>query len=94
MSTALAAGKVNAVMTDLSIVLGQVKNSNGKLAVVGQYESGGQTAGIYPKGSESKKVIDQLIADMEKDGTLKKLETAYLLPSWGTSPSDVPVWKP
>ncbi|ERM00759.1 hypothetical protein Q644_25135 [Brucella intermedia 229E] len=76
MFTALAAGKVDAVMTDLSIILGQVHNSNGKLAVVGKYESGGQTAGIYPKGSENKKVIDQLIEDMEKDGTLKKLEAA------------------
>lgn len=94
MFTALAAGKVNAVMTDLSIILGQVKNSNGKLAVVGKYESSGETAGIYPKGTENKKVIDQLIADMGKDGTLKKLEAAYLLPSWGMSPSDVPLWKP
>jgi polar amino acid transport system substrate-binding protein len=31
---------------------------------------------------------------MNKDGTLKKLEAAYLLPSWGMSPSDVPLWKP
>lgn len=94
MFTALAAGKVDAVMTDLSIILGQVKNSNGKLSVVGKYASGGETAGIYPKGSENKKVIDQLIEDMGKDGTLKKLEAAYLLPSWGTSPADVPLWKP
>ena len=94
MFTALAAGKVDAVMTDLSIILGQVQNSNGKLAVVGKYTSGGETAGIYPKGSENKKVIDQLIEDMNKDGTLKKLEAAYLLPSWGMSPSDVPLWKP
>jgi len=94
MFTALAAGKVDAVMTDLSIILGQVKNSNGKLAVVGKYHSGGETAGIYPKGSENKKVIDQLITDMQQDGTLKKLEAAYLLPSWGTAPDEVPLWQP
>ncbi|MBC2885342.1 amino acid ABC transporter substrate-binding protein [Ochrobactrum sp. CM-21-5] len=94
MFTALAAGKVDAVMTDLSIILGQAHNSKGKLAVVGKYESGGQTAGIYPKGSQNSKVIDALIEDMHKDGTLKKLEAAYLLPSWGTSPSEVPLWKP
>ncbi|EMG51901.1 ABC transporter substrate-binding protein [Brucella pseudogrignonensis] len=94
MFTALAAGKVDAVMTDLSIILGQVKNANGKLAVVGKYHSGGETAGIYPKGSENKAVIDQLINDMSKDGTLQKLEASYLLPSWGTSPADVPLWQP
>ncbi len=72
MFTALAAGKVDAVMTDLSITLGQAHNSNGRLAVVGKYESSGETAGIYPKGSPNGKVIDQLIEDMHKDGTLKK----------------------
>ncbi|MBO1041308.1 ABC transporter substrate-binding protein [Brucella pituitosa] len=94
MFTALAAGKVDAVMTDLSITLGQAHNSNGRLAVVGKYESSGETAGIYPKGSPNGKVIDQLIEDMHKDGTLKKLEEAYLLPSWGTSPDNIPLWKP
>jgi polar amino acid transport system substrate-binding protein len=39
MFTALAAGNVDAVMTDLSVVLGQVGNASGKasLKVVGQY---------------------------------------------------------
>lgn len=92
MFTAAAAGKVDAVMTDLSIVLGQVKSSNGKLAVVGKYVTGAETAGIYPKGSKNKEVIDKLIADMKTDGTLKQLEAAYLLPSWGISPDDVPTW--
>lgn len=94
MFTALAAGKVDAVMTDLSITLGQAHNSNGRLAVVGKYKSSGETAGIYPKGSPNGKIIDQLIEDMHKDGTLKKLEEAYLLPSWGTSPDKIPLWKP
>lgn len=94
MFTALAAGKVDAVMTDLSITLGQAHNSNGRLAVVGKYKSSGETAGIYPKGSPNGKIIDQLIEDMHKDGTLKKLEEAYLLPSWGTSPDNIPLWKP
>jgi len=94
MFTAVAAGKVDAAMTDLSIVLGQVANSKGRLKVVGQYMSGGQTAGIYPKGSASKPVIDKIIQELKDDGTLKKLEAAYLLPSWGgISPDSVPVWK-
>lgn len=94
MFTAAAAGKVDAVMTDLSIVLGQVANSKGRLKVVGQYSSGGQTAGIYPKGSASKPMIDKIIQELKDDGTLKKLEAAYLLPSWGgVSPDSIPTWK-
>lgn len=94
MFTALAAGNVNAVMTDLSVVLGQVSASKGKLKVVGQFPSGRETAGIYPKGSAEKPVIDKIIADMAADGTLRALENEYLAPSWGgLKPEDVPVWK-
>jgi len=94
MFTAAAAGKVDAVMTDLGIVLGQVANSNGKLAVVGKYATDRPTAGIYPKGSPNGAVIDKVMTDLKNDGTLKKLETAYLLPSWGgLSPDSVPAWK-
>lgn len=94
MVTAVVAGKVDVMMTDLSIILGQVHNSGGKLAVVGKYDAGGQTAGIYPKGSENASVIDEIITSLKEDGTLKKLEEAYLLPSWGVSPDTVPAWKP
>lgn len=95
MFTAAAAGKVDAVMTDLGIVLGQVANSNGKLVTIGKYSTGGTTAGIYPKGSESGPVIDKIIEELKTDGTLKQLEKAYLLASFGgVSPDDVPAWKP
>lgn len=94
MFTAAAAGKVDAVMTDLGVVLGQVANSGGKLVTVGKYATGGQTAGIYPKGSVSGPVIDKIIADLKADGTLKTLEKAYLLESFGgVSPDDIPAWK-
>jgi polar amino acid transport system substrate-binding protein len=94
MFTAATAGSVDVVMTDLSIVLGQVAASHGKLKAIGQYVSGRQTAGIYPKGSTEKPVVDKIIADMKADGTLAALETAYLAPSWGgLKPEDVPVWK-
>lgn len=94
MFTAAAAGKVDAVMTELSIVLGQVANSGGKLETVARIETGGQTAGIYPKGSAEKPVIDKIIADMDTDGTLKKLQDLYLTPSFGgVSPDSIPLWK-
>lgn len=94
MFTAVAAGSVDVVMTDLSVVLGQVAASDGKLAVIGQFETGGETAGIYPKGSAAKPVIDKIITDMKADGTLLALEAEYLASAWGgKTPADVPVWK-
>lgn len=94
MFTALAAGNVDVVMTDISVILGQVSNSNGKLKVVGQFPSGRDTAGIYQKGSTAKPVIDKIIADMAADGTLKALEDEYLgAARGGLKPEDVPVWK-
>jgi len=94
MFTAVAAGNIDLAMTELSIILGQAAASNGRLEVVGQFAIGGETAGIYPKGSTAKPVIDQLIADMAEDGTLQALEVEYLAPGWGgKTPADVPVWK-
>ncbi|MFC4625543.1 ABC transporter substrate-binding protein [Daeguia caeni] len=94
MFTALAAGNVDAVMTDISVILGQVANSKGKLSVVGQIPSGRDTAGVYPKGSKAKPVIDKIIADLAADGTLKALEEQYLSAErGGLKPEDVPVWK-
>lgn len=93
MFTAGVAGTVDAVMTDLGVVLGQVANSRGKLEVIGRYATGGLTAGVYPEGSDDAEVIDEIIRELKADGTLKELESAYLLPSWGgVSPDDVPVW--
>ncbi len=95
MFTAAVAGKVDGVMTDLGIVLGQVANSGGKLVTVGKYSTGGQTAGIYPKGSPNNPIIDKVMEELKADGTLKQLEKAYLLESFGgVSPDDVPAWKP
>lgn len=94
MFTAAAAGKVDAVMTDLGIVLGQVANSNGKLVTLGKYSTGGQTAGIYQKGSPNNPIIDKVMEELKADGTLKQLEKAYLLESFGgVSPDDIPAWK-
>ncbi len=94
MFTALAAGRVDAVITSTPIVLGQVANSNGRLEIVAQYATGQTTAAVYPKGSEAGPVIDKILKEMKSDGTLRKLEDVYLVPKWGMSPADVPFWKP
>ncbi|MEY8838539.1 ABC transporter substrate-binding protein [Cribrihabitans sp. XS_ASV171] len=91
--TALVAGRVDAVVTSTPIVLGQVAASGGRLDIIGQYESGQITAGVYPKGSAAAATIDEVIQEMKQDGTLKKLEDEFLAAKWGRSPSDVPYWK-
>lgn len=94
MFTALVAGKVDAAMTNTSIVLGQVANSGGRLSIAGQYKSGRVTAGVYPKNSANKPVIDKIIDEMKADGTIAKLSEVYQVPQWGMSPSAVPFWQP
>lgn len=94
MFTALAAGSVDVVMTDISVILGQVANSNGRLKVVGQFPSGRDTAGIYQKGTTAGPAIDKIIAEMASNGTLKAMEEEYLSAArGGLKPEDVPVWK-
>lgn len=94
MFTALAAGNVDVVMTDISVILGQVANSNGKLKVVGQFPSGRDTAGIYQKGAKAGPAIDKIIEELVSNGTMQALEAEYLSAErGGLKPEDVPVWK-
>lgn len=97
MFTALVAGTVDAVITAMPVILGQVAASHGRLQVAGKYISGGKIAAVYPDNTPAHKeqAINKVIAGMKADGTMKKLVARYLAPSWGgILPSEVPVWKP
>ncbi len=85
-------GQSAAAFLDTAIVLAEAKDSNGQLAVPGQYETGEKYGAIYPKGSANKTGFDQGIATMLKDGTLANLSKTYLGPAFGGDPSTVPVW--
>jgi polar amino acid transport system substrate-binding protein len=85
-------GQSDAAFLDTAIVLAEAKDSNGQLAVPGQYETGEKYGAIYPKGSANKTGFDQGIATMLKDGTLANLSKTYLGPAFGGDPSTVPVW--
>jgi polar amino acid transport system substrate-binding protein len=94
MFAALAAGQIDAAMTDTAIVLGQASASAGTMEVVGQYSTGETYGAIYPKGSPNGATFDKIIQSMIDDGTLKKLANKYLAAAWGTDPTTVPYFQP
>ena len=94
MFAALAAGQIDAAMTDTAYVLGQAAKSNGEFVVAGQYKTGETYGAIYPKGSPNDATFDKIIQAMKDDGTLDKLATKYLAEAWGADPTKVPYFQP
>lgn len=89
---AVAAGRIDAGIQDLSIVLGAAKKSNGKLKVVGQVKTGEHYGVMLPKGSDNLPVVNKIIKQAKSDGTIKRLQKAYLSKAYGVDPTSVPVW--
>jgi polar amino acid transport system substrate-binding protein len=94
MFTALAAGQIDAAMTDTAIVLGQAAASNGTMEVVGQYSTGETYGALFPKDSPNAPIFDKIIQSMTDDGTLAKLSAKYLAGAWGADPTKIPYFKP
>lgn len=92
MVTAVASGQVDAAVQDTAIQLGFAKNSNGALKVIGQFKTGEQYAGIFPKDSKNTDTINKAITGMKTDGTLNKLSATWLGPELGGDPNSVPIW--
>jgi polar amino acid transport system substrate-binding protein len=90
MFTALAAGQIDAAMTDTSIVLAEELKSQGKEQVIGQYKTGETYGALYPKGSQNNAAWDTIIQSMIDDGTMSKLADKYLAAVWGKDPAKVP----
>jgi polar amino acid transport system substrate-binding protein len=94
MFTALSSNQIDAVLLDTAIVLGQAAESNGSLEVVGQYKTGENYGGIVENGSKNLGFLDQYIGSMKSDGTLKDLNTQYLVPVFKGDPTSVPYLNP
>jgi polar amino acid transport system substrate-binding protein len=94
MFAALAAGQIDAALTDTAYVLGQAAQSNGTMEVVGQYSTGEKYGAVYPRGSANGPVLDRIIRSMKDDGTLEKLATKYLSEAWGADPTKIPYFTP
>lgn len=89
---AVAAGRIDAGIQDLSIVLGAAAKSNGAVEVVGQIPTNESYGVMMPKGSANVKVVNAMLDEMKKDGTLDKLSSAYLTDAYGIDPTTIPVW--
>jgi polar amino acid transport system substrate-binding protein len=94
MFTALAAGQIDAALTDTSIVLAEELKSQGKEIVIGQYKTGETYGALYPKGSTNNAIFDKIIQSILDDGTMSKLADKYLASVWGKDPAKVPYFNP
>jgi polar amino acid transport system substrate-binding protein len=94
MFTALAAGQIDAAITDTSIVLAEEVKTNGKHVVAGQYKTGETYGAIYPKGGANNATLDKIIKSIIDDATMSKLADKYLAAVWGKDPAKVPYFNP
>jgi polar amino acid transport system substrate-binding protein len=92
MQAAVAAGRVDAGIQDLSIVLGAASNSGGALEVVGQIETDEAYGIMLPKDSPNTAVVNDILAELQADGTLDELSAEYLTDAYGVDPASIPVW--
>lgn len=93
LNAAVASGRVDAGIQDLSIVLGAATNSGGALEVVGQIETNEAYGVMLPKDSGNLDTINKILADLKADGTLDKLSKEYLTDAYGVDPASIPVWQ-
>lgn len=94
MFTALAAGQIDAAITDTSIVLAEEVKTKGQHVVAGQYKTGEAYGAIYPKGGANNATLDKIITSIIDDGTMSKLADKYLAAVWGKDPAKVPYFNP
>jgi polar amino acid transport system substrate-binding protein len=87
---ALEAGQVDAFMMDTAIVLAQAAESNGAQEVVAQFKTGEEYGGILPPDSPNADAINDILAELEADGSLSEFAEEWL----GGDPSAVPVLEP
>jgi polar amino acid transport system substrate-binding protein len=85
--TALKAGQIDAVMLDTPIVLGAVDAGQvGDAEVIGQFETGEQYGAIVNEDSPNLDAFNEVLAELEEDGTLSDLLEEY----FGGDPADIP----
>ncbi|MCX4472588.1 Cystine-binding periplasmic protein precursor [Micromonospora sp. MW-13] len=89
---AVLAGQIDAALNDTATVMPRAASSGGKLEVIGQYPVGGDVAALFPKGSPNVTVVDQILADMKKDGTLAAIMAKWLNPILGGDPDKLADW--
>jgi polar amino acid transport system substrate-binding protein len=87
---ALQAGQVEAFMMDTAIVLAQAAESDGTQEVVAQFKTGEEYGGILPPDSPNADAINDILAELETDGSLSEFAEESL----GADPTAIPVLEP
>jgi polar amino acid transport system substrate-binding protein len=90
---AVAAGRIDAGIQDLSIVLGAAAQSGGALKVAGQIPTDETYGVMMPKGSTNVDAVNEILTELREDGTLDDLASTYLTEAYGVDPATIPVWK-
>lgn len=93
MFAALAAGQVDAIITDTETALTQSKPFADEVEVVAQYKADAPWGMVMPLDSPNADAVNQAIADMRADGTFDRLSKAYLEPLFGVDPASIPFWE-
>ena len=92
--SALRAGQIDAVVTDLPIAISEQGLEGGSVVTIGRYHSGQAFAGVFPKGSADGPVFGRIIAKLMDDGTDKWLAKKYLWSVWNIDPEAIPYFGP
>lgn len=89
----LMARQLDAVLIDTAVVMPRAASSDGKLEVIAQYEVGGDVAALFPKGSENVDPVNEILRDMQEDGTLDRILDQWLNDILGGDPNALEVWQ-
>jgi polar amino acid transport system substrate-binding protein len=87
---AVAAGRVDAALVDLSTALVLTKGRT-DVTTGGRFETDGEMAIALPRDSANVEVVDAALRALGADRTLRDLRERYLDPAFAKDPSTVPV---
>ena len=87
---AVAAGRVDAALVDLSTALVLTKGRT-DVTAGGRFETDGEMAIALPRDSANVEVVDAALHALDADRTLHDLRERYLDPAFAKDPSSVPV---
>jgi polar amino acid transport system substrate-binding protein len=89
MFAALAAGQVDAIVTDTETALTQSKPYADQLEILGQWKADDDWGMVMPLDTPNVDAVNQALADMKEDGTLAALSEKYLAPLFGIDPASI-----
>lgn len=89
MFAALAAGQVDAIVTDTETALTQSKPFADQLEIIGQYKADDDWGMVMPLDTPNVDAVNEALAAMKDDGTMEALSEKYLAPLFGLDPLSI-----